>query len=317
MIPDPIRPISDYIVYSLLSLQPGTQLADALNFFIYDSVKIILLLFLMIFSMAFLRTYISRKRITNALSGKRYGLGNLAASGFGAITPFCSCSSIPIFMGFLEAGVPLGVSFSFLITSPLVNEYIAVLMLGYFGPQVALAYVAVGMLAGILGGIVLGRMGLDKYVENDIVNAKSKEKKYKFLGERFDFSLKEAKTILAKLWLWILVGVGLGALIHGYVPDELIESAVNSAGPLAVPLAVLIGIPIYANCSAVVPIAAALFQKGAPLGTALAFMMATAALSLPEAIILRRAMKLKLLALFFGFVALGIIIIGYLFNLLF
>lgn len=317
MIPDPIRPVSDYVVYSILLLEPGTQLADALNFFIYDSLKIIILLFLMIFAMAFLRTYISRKRITSALSGKRYGLGNIAASGFGAITPFCSCSSIPIFMGFLEAGVPLGVSFSFLITSPLVNEYIAVLMLGYFGPQVAVAYVIVGMLAGILGGIALGRMGLDKYVEKDIVNAKSKEKKYKSIRERLDFSLKEAKTILAKLWLWILAGVGLGALIHGYVPDELIDSAVSSAGIFAVPIAVLIGIPIYANCSAVVPIAAAIFQKGAPLGTALAFMMATAALSLPEAIILRRAMKLKLLALFFGSVALGIIIIGYLFNLLF
>ncbi len=317
MIPDPIRPLSDYIVYSLLSLQPGTQLAEALDFFIYDSLKIILLLFLMIFAMAFLRTYISRKRITNALSGKKYGLGNIAASGFGAITPFCSCSSIPIFMGFLEAGVPLGVSLSFLITSPLVNEYVAVLMLGFFGPEVAIAYVIVGMLAGILGGIVLGRMGLDKYVEKDIVNTKSKEKKYKSMRERFDFSMKEGKTIIVKLWLWILVGVGLGAVIHGYVPDELIDSIVTSAGVFAVPIAVLIGIPIYANCSAVVPIAAALFQKGAPLGTALAFMMATAALSLPEAIILRRAMKLKLLALFFGTVALGIIIIGLLFNIIF
>ncbi len=317
MIPDPLRIFTDYVVYSLLSLESGTQLSEALDFFIYDSVKILALLFAMIFVMAFLRTYISRKRITSALSGKRFGLGNIAASGFGAITPFCSCSSIPIFMGFLEAGVPLGVSLSFLITSPLVNEYVAVLMLGFFGPEVAIAYVIVGMLAGIIGGLVLGGMGLDKYVEKDIVDTKSKEKKYKHLKERAGFSFKEAKTILTKLWLWIFVGVGLGAVIHGYVPDELIDSVVDSAGIFAVPVAVLIGIPIYANCSAVVPIAAALFQKGAPLGTALAFMMATAALSLPEAIILRRAMKLKLLALFFGTVALGIIIIGYLFNLLF
>jgi uncharacterized membrane protein YraQ (UPF0718 family) len=317
MIPDPIRPVSDFIVYSLLSLESGTQLADTLDFFIYDSVKIIFLLFAMIFVMAFIRTYISRKRITNALSCKRYGLGNIAASGFGAITPFCSCSSIPIFVGFLEAGVPLGVSLSFLITSPLVNEYVAVLMLGFFGPEVAIVYVIVGMLAGSIGGIFLGGMGLDKYVEKDIVDTKSKENKYKSLKQRADFSFKEAKTILGKLWLWIFVGVGLGAVIHGYIPDELIDSIVTSAGIFAVPIAVLIGIPIYANCSAVVPIAAALFQKGAPLGTALAFMMATAALSLPEAIILRRAMKLKLLALFFGSVALGIIIIGLLFNILF
>jgi uncharacterized protein len=317
MIPDPIRPLSDFIVYSLLALEPNTQLAESLDFFIYDSVKILVLLFAMIFAMAFLRTYISRKRITNALSGKRYGLGNVAASGFGAITPFCSCSSIPIFMGFLEAGVPLGVSLSFLITSPLVNEYVAVLMLGFFGPEIAITYVIVGMLAGTIGGLVLGRMGLEKYVESDIVAAKSVEKKYESLKERAGFSANEAKSIIKKLWLWIFVGVGIGAVIHGYVPDELIDSVVTSAGIFAVPMGVLIGIPIYANCSAVVPIAAALFQKGAPLGTALAFMMATAALSLPEAIILRRAMKLKLLALFFGTVALGIIIIGYLFNLLF
>jgi uncharacterized membrane protein YraQ (UPF0718 family) len=317
MIPDPFALFADYAVYSLLALEPGSQLAESLDFFIYDSLKILVLLFAMIFTMAFLRTYISRKRITGALSGKRFGLGNIAASAFGAITPFCSCSSIPIFMGFLEAGVPLGVSLSFLITSPLVNEYVAVLMLGFFGPEVAITYVIVGMLAGIIGGLILGRIGLDEYVESDIVDAKSAEKKYKSLRERADFSMMEAKSILKKLWLWIFVGVGLGAIIHGYVPDELINSAVSSAGILAVPIAVLIGIPIYANCSAVVPIAAALFQKGAPLGTALAFMMATAALSLPEAIILRRAMKLKLLALFFGSVALGIIIIGYLFNLLF
>lgn len=317
MIPDPLRLFTDFLVYSLLGLEPGTQLSVALDFFIYDSVKILILLFAMIFVMAFLRTYISRKRITSALSGKRYGLGNIAASGFGAITPFCSCSSIPIFMGFLEAGVPLGVSLSFLITSPLVNEYVAVLMLGFFGPEVAVTYVAVGMLAGIAGGLLLGRMGLEEYVESDIVDTSMKEKRYKYLGERAAFSFKEARSILRKLWLWIFVGVGLGAMIHGYLPDELIDSAITSAGVFAVPIAVIIGVPIYANCSAVVPIAAALFQKGAPLGTALAFMMATAALSLPEAIILRRAMKLKLLALFFGIVALGIVLIGYLFNLLF
>jgi uncharacterized membrane protein YraQ (UPF0718 family) len=314
MIPDPLRIFTDYVV-SLLGLEAGTQFTESLDFFIYDSLKIIVLLFSMIFIMAFLRTYITRERLTSLLSGKRFRAGNVLASAFGAVTPFCSCSSIPVFMGFLEAGVPLGVSLSFLVTSPLVNEYVAVLMLGYFGFEVAVLYVIAGMLAGIIAGVLLGRMGLENQIEPDIVS-KAKEKKFKSLKERAEFSLDEAKTILGKLWLWIFVGVGIGAVIHGYVPDELIDSVVSSAGIFSVPLAALIGIPIYANCSAVVPIAAAIFQKGAPLGTALAFMMATAALSLPEAIILRRAMKLKLLALFFGSVALGIIIIGYLFNLL-
>lgn len=316
---DPIQVFSEWLVYGMLSLEKGSKLGTSLDFFIYDSIKILLLLFLMIFVMGVVRSYISRKRIRELLSRKTPGLSNLAASIFGAITPFCSCSSIPIFMGFLEAGVPLGVSFSFLATSPLINEYVAVLMLGFFGLEITVIYIVAGLVLGTLGGVLIGRLGMEKHIASDLflVKKEKSEPVYKSFKDRLKFGYSEAESIVKKLWVWVLVGVGIGAFIHGFIPEEAIESAVASGGIFAVPLAVLIGIPIYANCSAVVPIAVVLFQKGVPLGTALAFMMAVSALSLPEAIILRRAMKLPLLALFFAIVAAGILLIGYLFNLLF
>ncbi len=313
---DPLRMISESVVHAVPGIA-GTATGDALDFFIYDSIKILILLFAMVFIMGVIRTYIPPAKIKKALSHKTFG--NLTASLFGAATPFCSCSSIPIFIGFLEAGVPLGTSFSFLVTSPLVNEYVAILMLGFFGWEIAGAYIAAGIVLGTIAGIVIGRMGMEKHLVKDITARKStlKERKFPSFRKRLDFGFSEARIIMEKLWLWVLVGVGIGALIHGFIPEELISSAFDAGEILSVPLAVLVGIPIYANCSAVVPIAVVLFQKGAPLGTALAFMMATAALSLPEAIILRRAMKLPLLAVFFGMIAAGIILIGYLFNLFF
>lgn len=313
---DPLQDAVDLLVNQMNLGDP--QAASALNFFIYDSIKIILLLFFMILIVGILRTYISQKKIRESLSGKKHGIGNLSASALGALTPFCSCSSIPIFMGFIEAGIPLDVAFSFLITSPLVNEYVAVLMLGFFGLEITLAYVATGILIGVIGGLLIGRMGMEKYIVKDVFGKSGdREKKYSSFSERMAFGFNEAKNIVLKLWFWVLVGVGLGALIHGFVPDEAIQSIISSTGMLSVPIAVLVGIPIYANCTAVVPIAVVLFEKGLPLGTALAFMMATAALSLPEAIILRRVMRIHLLLLFFGMITLGIILIGYLFNFLF
>lgn len=316
---DPLRMISEAVVHAAPGIEPGTAAAEALNFFIYDSIKILILLFAMVFIMGVVRTYIPPAKIKKALSHRSFGVPNLTASLFGAATPFCSCSSIPIFIGFLEAGVPLGTSFSFLITSPLVNEYVAVLMLGFFGWEIAAAYVAVGILLGTIGGILMGRLGMETHLVKDITARKGamKERKFRSFSKRMEFGFDEAKTIIGKLWLWVLFGVGIGALIHGFIPDEMISSAFSAGEILSVPLAVLIGIPIYANCSAVVPIAVVLFQKGTPLGTAISFMMAAAALSLPEAIILRRAMKLPLLAAFFGMIALGIILVGYLFNLVF
>ncbi|MBN2142465.1 permease, partial [Candidatus Woesearchaeota archaeon] len=264
----------------------------------------------------FFRTYMPQDKVKSWINRQRFGLSHLSASLFGALTPFCSCSSIPIFLGFMEAGIPLGVGFSFLITSPLVNEYLVVLMLGFFGWKITLAYVASGVLIGTLSGLLLGRMDLEKELVRDLVSNGFKEKKYKIFKERMRFGWNEATDIVKKLWLWIMVGVGLGALIHNLVPAESINKVIEAGGIFAIPLAVIVGVPIYANCAAILPIAVVLFQKGVPLGTALSFMMATSALSLPEAVILRRAMKIKLIIIFFAIVTAGIILTGYLFNFL-
>ncbi len=311
-----LQVIVDWLVYNVFGLDAASRLGQSLNFFIYDSIKIMFLLFILIAVIGLLRTYIPQSKVKKWLSGRRFGLGNLFASLFGAITPFCSCSSIPIFLGFMEAGVPLGVSFSFLITSPLVNEYLVVLMLAFFGWKITLCYVAAGILIGVVSGLILGRMGLEKHLVKDLISKKLKDIKYNSLKKRALFGFHEATTIVKKLWLWVLIGVALGAVIHNFIPEELIQSIISKGGILTVPIATILGVPMYGSCAAIVPIAVVLFNKGIPLGTVLAFMMATAALSLPEAVILRRAMKLKLILIFFGIVALGIVVIGYLFNML-
>jgi uncharacterized membrane protein YraQ (UPF0718 family) len=314
MLQEPI----DWIFYSLLGFDKTSQLAQAANFFVYDSIKILLLLFFMITAIGFLRSYISPSQIKRWLGGRREGIANLVASLFGALTPFCSCSSIPLFMGFLKSGVPLGVTFSFLVTSPIINEYLVVLMLGFFGWKITAAYVISGILIGTFTGIILGRMGVEKYIKKEFRASGSnlKEVKYTRLSQRIQFGISESWCILKRLWLWILVGVGIGTIIHNFIPQETIQAVVNSTGIFAVPLAVLIGVPLYGSCAAIVPIAVALFEKGVPIGTALSFMMAVSALSLPEAVILKRVMKIKLLALFFGIVTVAIIITGYIFNFL-
>lgn len=311
--------IIDYLVYNLLKLPASSRLAGMVNFFLYDSIKILLLLFVMITVIGFLRTFLPQQKIKDWL-GKSRGFGNFFASLFGAVTPFCSCSSIPIFLGLLETGIPLGITFSFLITSPLINEYLVVLMLGFFGWKITLAYIISGMTIGIVSGIILGKMRLERYLVKDMAlfsqDVLGNEKKSFSLKDRIDFGIGEARTIVKKLWAWVLVGVGIGALIHNYIPQESVQAIVGRAGIFSVPIATLIGVPMYGSCAAIVPIAVVLFQKGFPLGTALAFMMATAALSLPEAIMLRRAMKLQLIGFFFGITTLAIIVTGYLFNLL-
>ena len=310
--------IIDWLTYSVFKLDPGSKLGSSINFFIYDSVKIILLLFVLIAAIGFLRSFISQQKIKSWISGAK-GWGNFFASLFGAVTPFCSCSSIPIFISFLKAGVPLGITFSFLITSPLINEYLVVLMLGFFGWKITLMYVISGMAIGIVSGVILGRMKLEQYIEKDILSEEAGEIfeiKYKGIRQRILFGIQESNSIVRKLWVWVLIGVGLGALIHNYVPQEAVQAIIGKTGIFSVPIATIIGVPMYGSCAAIVPIAVVLFQKGFPLGTALAFMMAVAALSLPEAIMLRRAMKLKLIAIFFGITTLAIIITGYLFNAL-
>jgi uncharacterized membrane protein YraQ (UPF0718 family) len=314
-----LQVIVDWLTYSVLKFNPGSHVGAAINFFIYDSVKIMLLLFVMISAIGFLRSFVSQQKVKVWITQKK-GWGNFFASLFGAVTPFCSCSSIPLFISFLDVGVPLGATFSFLITSPLINEYLVVLMIGFFGWKITLAYIISGMAIGTIVGMVLGRMKLEPYIEKDIATAPDREAQCRIgpmkMKQRIVFGLNEARCIIKKLWIWVLVGVGMGAAIHNYVPQEAVHAIVSKTGYFSVPLAVLIGVPMYGSCAAIVPIAVVLFQKGFPLGTALAFMMAVAALSLPEAIMLRRVMKLKLIAIFFGITTLGIIFTGYVFNFL-
>ena len=307
----------DWLVYEFLRLPGSSKPAGMLNFFLYDSIKIIFLIFVMITAIGFLRTFISQQKIKGWLH-KRGWTGNLFASLFGAFTPFCSCSSIPIFFSFLEAGIPLGIAFSFLITSPIINEYLVVLMFGFFGWKITLAYVLSGIAIGVVSGLILGRMRLEGLLVKDVIRPDeavfSEGKLYHGFKSRLFFGVSEAVSIIKKLWVWILIGVGIGALIHNFVPQEAVQSIVGKAGFFSVPIATLLGVPLYGSCAAILPVAIVLFQKGFPLGTALAFMMGVSALSLPEAIMLRRAMKLKLIAIFFGITTLAIIFIGYLFN---
>ncbi len=309
---------TDALVYGILRLDPEKGLGPVIHFFIYDSVKILLLLFTMILVIGVLRTYLPHAKIKKWMI-RSGGVGHFFAALFGAVTPFCSCSSIPIFFGFLEAGIPLGISFSFLITSPLINEYLVVLMLGFFGWKITALYVVSGLLIGTVSGTILGRMHLERYLTSDFISTGKGLDDGKVFGsfrERIRFGWKESRSITRKIWGWVLTGVGIGAVIHNYVPQEAIQSVVGSMGFFSVPVAVILGVPMYGSCAGIVPIAVVLFQKGMPLGTALGFMMAVAALSLPEAIMLRRAIKLPLIAIFFGVTTIAIIVTGYLFNFL-
>jgi uncharacterized membrane protein YraQ (UPF0718 family) len=306
----------DWLFYSLLGLDQGSRLVQSLNFFVYDSLKIIVLLFALISIVGFLRTFLPQHRVKAWLT-KNKTFGYLGASLFGALTPFCSCSSIPVFMGFLEAGIPLGITFSFLITSPLINEYLVILMLGFFGWRITLLYIVSGITIGVTAGLLLGKMRLERHIVEGMVSpeASSNASHYDNVRQRVFFGLGEAQSIVRKLWAWVLLGVGVGAFIHNYVPQAVIQALISRTGFFSVPLAVLFGVPLYGSCAAIVPVAVVLFQKGIPLGTTLSFTMATAALSLPEAVLLRRAIKLPLIALFFAITALGIIITGYVFNM--
>ena len=314
-----LKAFIDWFTYTAIGLDSASKVAKSLNYFLYDAIKIFLLLYVMIAIIGFARTYIPQYKVKKWLAGKKKGVGNVLAALFGALTPFCSCSSIPIFLGFLDAGIPLGITFSFLITSPLINEYLVVLMLGFFGWKITALYVAFGLLIGIFSGLALGTMKLDKYLVKDFISKdreNGKEVTYTDLKERAKFGLNEANSIVKKISVYLIIAVGIGAIIHNYVPQKLIQSVISKTGIFSVPIAALLGVPMYGSCAAIAPIAVVLFEKGVPLGTALAFMMGVAALSLPEAIILRRAMKLELIGIFFGIVTLAIIVTGYLFNFL-
>lgn len=308
---------SDLLIYEWIGLDPATRFGAAVHFFVYDTVKIFLLLAVMIFAIGVIRTWLPERNLKRWM-GSGGILGNFVAALFGAITPFCSCSSIPIFISLLKAGVPLGVTFSFLITSPIINEYLVILMAAEFGLPITLAYVSSGLIIGTAGGAVLGRMRLEGNLEQDLIaSAHADEEEIEHTWRtRLRFGWDEAFTVIRQIWLWVLVGVGLGAFIHNYVPQEAIHRLMDATGIFSVPIATILGVPMYGSCAAIVPIAVVLFEKGIPLGTALAFMMAMAALSLPEAVMLRRVMRLKLIGIYFGITTLAIIFTGYLLNAL-
>lgn len=309
--------LADLLVYRLAGLDPETKFGAAVHFFVYDTVKIFILLAVMVFAIGVIRTWLPEAKLKQWMAGR--GLwGNVVAAIFGAVTPFCSCSSIPIFISLLKAGVPLGVTFSFLLTSPLINEYLVVLMAAEFGLPVTVAYVLSGLFVGIGVGALLGRLQLERYVEPDIAGTPYEAAapvRHTF-ASRLRFGWQESVDVIRAVWVWILVGVAVGAVIHNYVPQEAIQDVVGAAGIFSVPIATIIGVPMYGSCAAIVPVAVVLFEKGIPLGTALAFMMAVSALSLPEAIMLRRVIRLPLIGLFFGVATLAIIAIGYLLNAL-
>ncbi|MGE4399152.1 MAG: permease [Campylobacterales bacterium] len=307
----------DILIYDWLAMPKGEKLSDALNFFIYDTVKIIFLLTTIIFAVTLLRSYFSTEKVREYLSKKHEFTGNVLAALFGIITPFCSCSAIPLFLGFLQARIPLGVTFSYLISAPLNNEIAIAMLFTMFGWKVTALYIGFGLLVAIVGGIVIGRMGLEKEI---LIEVKPIEGEIKADSQKIAFGMRvrEAaeytKDILHKIWLYVLLGVGAGAFIHGYVPTEFIASVAGADNIFAVPLATLLGVPMYSNAAGVMPLIEVLTAKGMLMGTALSFMMAVTALSLPEAMILKRVMSVKLIGIFFGTVTLGIIGVGYLFN---
>jgi uncharacterized membrane protein YraQ (UPF0718 family) len=313
-----LREFAQLVVYSLFGMQQGTRLADALEFFIYDVIKIFLLLSVIIFIVSIVRSYFPPEKTKRILSHKREFIGNILAALLGIVTPFCSCSAVPLFIGFVEAGVPLGVTFSFLISSPMVNEVAVVLLWGLFGWKIAVIYMSAGLLVAMLAGYGIGRLKLEKWVEEYVYQIRSMGAALNTVKQTFKDRLHYGRAntaeILQKVWAYVLVAIGIGGFIHGYAPDDFLARYAGNGNPFAVPLAVAIGVPLYSNAAGVIPIVYALMEKGMSMGTILAFMMAVTALSLPEMIILRKVLKIKLLAVFVGIMAVTIISVGYLFN---
>jgi len=314
----PIQLFADWLTYSVFGIVPKTLLASAVNFFIFDTIKIFLLLIVIIFSVSIIRSFLPPEKIRNILSHEKKYVGNILAALLGIITPFCTCSAIPLFLGFLEAGVPLGTTFSFLVASPMINEVALVLLFGLFGWKIALLYITSGLVIAIFSGIVIGQLKVENLVEEFVYKSKQNGKlKLPSLNwtQRIDYAKKYTLEIIKKVWLYIIIGIGIGAWIHGYVPTDLLVQYAGNGKWYAVPLAVLVGIPLYSNAAGIIPLVSVLTEKGVSLGTTLAFMMAVTGLSLPEFMILKKVMKVKLILIFAGIVGIGIIFTGYLFNL--
>jgi uncharacterized protein len=314
------EPAANWAAYSLLGLERGSHVGDAVAFFLLDVPKVLLLLGGVVTLVSFLRSFVSPERVRQVLAGRGVLPGTVAAAGFGVLTPFCSCSAVPLFIGFVEAGVPLGVTFAFLVASPMVNEVAIVLLWGLFGPGVALIYMAAGLTVSVLAGLLIGRLGLERYVEDYVWQIRSGAGLVEVrptLEERVRDAWRSTVDIVRRVWPFVVAGIAVGALIHGFVPTDLVVSVGGRDNPVAVPALVVLGVPLYSNAAGTIPIVEALLGKGLPLGSALAFMMAVTALSVPELVILRRVMKPRLIATFVAIVTAGILAVGYGFNLFF
>jgi hypothetical protein len=314
-------PFADAVL-GVTGLSRDTRVGEALHFFLYDTPKVLLLLTGIVFVMGIVHTFVSPERTRALLSGKRLGAGNVLAATLGIVTPFCSCSAVPLFIGFVSAGVPLGVTFSFLISAPMVNEVALVLLFGMFGWKVAALYLGLGLSVAIVSGLVIGKLSMERHLEDWVTQLQVSKPadtlaENVLWAERIDGGVAHVKEIVGKVWPYIFAGIAVGAAIHGYVPQDFMAGIMGKDAPWwSVPVAVLIGVPMYSNAAGIIPVVEALIGKGAALGTVLAFMMSVIALSLPEMIILRKVLKPPLIAVFAGVVALGILIVGYVFNAL-
>ncbi len=315
-----LEAIADFLTYQLLGLSAESGLGSAVAFFLYDVPKIMMLLSGMIFLVTVLRTFITPEQTRRWLGGKREGIGNILAALVGVITPFCSCSAVPLFIGFVESGIPLGVTLSFLISAPMINEIALVMLLGMFGWKIAGLYLVSGLMIAIISGLIIGRLHMERYVEEFVYQVKPRKGGASGLRlswtERFEEALDKTREIVGKVWLFVIIGIALGAFIHGYVPDNALVNIMGEKAWWSVPIAIVLGVPLYSNAAGIIPVVSVLLDKGALLGTVLAFMMSVVALSLPEMLILRRVLKPRLIVLYIGVVTIGIIFTGYLFNLL-
>ena len=312
---------ADFVVWRLLGLRPGSPIGEAVHFFVEDVVKIFVLLTLIVFAMGFLRAMIAPERVRQLVAGRSRLISYPLAVGLGAVTPFCSCSSVPLFIGFLEAGIPLGVTMAFLIASPMINEVAVVLLAAVLGWKVTALYVAAGLLVGMAGGLLIEALKLEHWVEDYVWKIRMGKvfvpAADTSLSGRLAFARKETREIVGRIWKYVLIGIAIGALLHGFVPAQVLARHAGADNPLAVPFAAILGIPLYSSASGVIPVVESLIAKGVPIGTVLTLMMSVAAISLPEMIILRKVLKPQMIAAFTGILFVAFICVGYLFNTLF
>ena len=313
-----LKPFSNWVAHDLFRIPHGTHLGDAVSFFFLDIPKVFMLLVLVVFGVGILRSFFTPERTRGILAGKREYLGNVMAAGLGIVTPFCSCSAVPLFIGFVEAGIPIGVTFAFLISAPMVNEIALVLLFGLFGWRIALIYMSMGLLIAILTGIIIGQLKMENQVEDWVYEIRMGQtpaclEQLSWL-DRIDYGLNQVRDIVGRVWIYIILGIGAGAAIHGYVPENFLAAIMGKQAWWSVPVAVLLGAPLYSNAAGVIPVVEALLGKGAALGTVLAFMMSIIGISFPEVVILRKVLKPKLIAVFIGVVTVGITIVGFIFN---